>query len=360
MINIITLALITAFAVAINIIFTPFLIRFSHKHKLYDETNSRKIHSGDMPRIGGIGIFLSFTISIFALVIINKYSGTSLNEISKYRHIALASGFFIITAMGAADDFIDIRAWHKFLIQTLVALIVSIGGFNFGYFHVPFIQYNLPLGVFTHILTVFWIITVCNAVNLMDGLDGLAGGIAVITSLFYGIIFYSIGNYTAAAFSFCLLGASAGFLIFNLPPAKIFMGDSGSLFLGFSLAVIPLINNVKPVTSQVVFIPLIILVIPLLDIIAAILRRRRRKLPISSPDREHVHHKLLDFGLSGKKILFVIYSFSAAAGLAGLLFSRISSDAGFLLAAGIWAVYTALFIILHYKNQARKKAASTK
>ncbi|MDX9800111.1 MAG: MraY family glycosyltransferase [Spirochaetia bacterium] len=343
-----------------NLVITPLLITLSHKKKWFDIINERKIHSGNIPRIGGLGIFVSFIGAVFIFLLICKIFDVNLNSVSKYRHLALAFGFLIVTLMGIADDFIGMRAWHKFLIQTAAALIVTSGGFNFQTLYIPFAGKSIELGLFSHIITIFWIISLCNAVNLMDGMDGLAGGIALIASFFYGIIFYLSGNYTASGLSFALMGAVSGFLVFNFPPAKIFMGDSGSLFLGFSLAVIPLINKTSHVSSKIFFMPLIILAIPALDMIAAILRRKRRNLPISSPDREHIHHKLIDFGLSQKKILLVIYLFSVFAGLSGLFYIYIESlwhDWGFIVFSLIWALYTTLFITLHYKNQKRKKAA---
>ena len=359
--NIILLLIISIIALFINSIITPFLISLSHKKGWYDITNGRKIHSGNIPRIGGVGIFFSFLLSVFIFLVICKITNIRLNTISKYHYLALSAGFLIITFLGAADDFFNIKAWHKLLIQISAAVIVSFGGFNLEFFYIPFIEYTIPLGFFSHAITAFWIISLCNAINLVDGMDGLAGGIAFLASLFYGIIFFITQNYTAAGLSFALLGAIAGFLIFNLPPAKIFMGDSGSLLLGFSLAVIPLINNNGGGSSQTTFMPLIILIIPVIDMIAAILRRKRRRLSIASPDREHVHHKLIDFGLSQKKILFVVYIFSIFAGFAGLLYTLLEArkvDSGFIVFVVTWILYTALFLFLHYKNQARKKTAA--
>ena len=357
MINIIVFIIITVFALLINSVLTPLLIRLSHKYRWYDSNDKRKIHSGNIPRIGGLGIFLSFVFALLLFLIICKFSNIHLNKISKYKHLSLVFGFFIITVLGVIDDFISIRAWQKFLIQITAALIVSTGGFNFQFFYIPFLHYNIPLYFLSHVLTVFWIISLCNAVNLIDGIDGLAGGVSAIAVLFYGIIFFVTGNYTAAGLSFSLLGAILGFLIFNFPPAKIFMGDSGSLFLGFSLSVIPLVNNKPPVSSVVLFLPLILLIIPILDMIAAMLRRIRRGIPIFSPDREHVHHKLMDFGLSNKKILFTIYFYSVLAGITGLFYTTLSPEGGFILLFILWLVFTGFFIILHYKNQKRKKSS---
>lgn len=358
--NTITLFFAIAISFTLNFLITPALIKLSHKYGWYDITNARKIHSGNIPRIGGVGLFISFTISVFIFLIINKLGPADLNTISKYRYIALAAGFLIITALGVADDFFEVRVWYKLIIQIIAALTISLGGFCFEYIYIPFFSITIPLGVFSHILTVFWIVSFCNALNLLDGMDGLAGSVAFIASLFFGIIFLWTKDYTAAVLSFTLLGSIAGFLFFNLPPAKIFMGDSGSLFLGFSLAVFPLINSGEPVgTSKILFMPLIILIIPTLDMIAAIIRRRRRGFPIFSADREHIHHKLLDFGFSQKKILLVISLFSVFAGLGGILYTyieKVKLDYSFFVFLFVWALYVAFFSILHYKNQSRKKA----
>ena len=233
--NITVFIIITVFALLVNTIFTPILIKLSHKYGWYDTNDHRKIHKGDIPRIGGLGIFISFGLALLLFLIICKYTEINLNEVSKYRHTSLFAGFFIITALGVIDDFISIRAWMKFLIQISAALIVSAGGFNFQFFYIPFVAFNIPLNIFSHILTVFWIISLCNAINLIDGIDGLAGGVSAIAVFFYGIIFYITGNYTAAALSFSLLGGILGFLVFNFPPAKIFMEIQAAYYLDSAL-----------------------------------------------------------------------------------------------------------------------------
>jgi UDP-GlcNAc:undecaprenyl-phosphate GlcNAc-1-phosphate transferase len=291
--NLFLLSIIAVIASILNLIITPLLIKLSHKKAWYDITNDRKIHSGNIPRIGGLGIFISFIIAVFIFIVLCKYLNIKLNTVSKSRYLAHSAGFLIITLMGVADDFFNIHAWPKFLIQIAAALAVTLGGFNFDYVYIPFLKYSFSIGYFSHVVTAFWIISLCNAINLIDGMDALAGGVAFIAAFFYGIIFFVTKNYTAAGLSFALLGAILGFLVFNFPPAKIFMGDSGSLFLGFTLAVIPLIYGKEQTSSMVFFMPLIVLIIPALDMIAAILRRKRRKLPIASPDREHIHHKLM-------------------------------------------------------------------
>ena len=192
--NITVFIIITAFALLVNILFTPLLINLSHRHKWYDSNDKRKIHKGDIPRIGGLGIFVSFVVSLLLFLVICKYTSINLNSVSKYKHIALVAGFFIITVLGIVDDFVSIRAWQKFLIQITAALIVSFGGFNFQFFHIPFFGINIPLYFLSHILTVFWIISLCNALNLMDGMDGLAGGISALIACIFLRYYFLYAN----------------------------------------------------------------------------------------------------------------------------------------------------------------------
>ncbi|MCQ2603534.1 MAG: undecaprenyl/decaprenyl-phosphate alpha-N-acetylglucosaminyl 1-phosphate transferase [Spirochaetia bacterium] len=343
-----------------NMIFTPILIRLSHKYSWYDFTDARKIHPAKMPRIGGVGIFAGFALAAFVFVVsCHCFHVKQLNDLSKYAHLLLVTGFFIITTMGLLDDFLNLKAKLKFFIQVLAALCISLGGFKFDIFAIPGTEIGIMLHpVAAHALTILWIISFCNAINLLDGLDGLAGGVSFIGAVFYIIIFTITGNFTAIAVSICILGAIAAFLFFNFPPAKIYMGDSGSLFLGFSMAVIPLINNVPPVSSNVFLPSLLIFIIPIIDMIAAIIRRKRRGLSIFSPDREHLHHKLQDFGFSTRKILAIIYSFTLISGISAVIYAKLTLPFNMIWFFAMWIIYIILFSILHYKNKARKQQSN--
>ena len=189
----------------------------------------------------------------------------------------------------------------------------------------------------------------------MDGMDGLAGGIASIGAVFYIIIFALAGNFTAMAVSACILGSIVAFMIFNYPPAKIYMGDSGSLLLGFSMAVIPLIHNEPPVSTDVLFPALLIFIIPILDMTGAILRRKHRGRPIFSPDREHLHHKLQDFGLTPNQVLAVVYSFSVIAGSCALMYWLMKGTVAILFFFAVWVFFGLLFVLLHKKYRSCKR-----
>ena len=353
-----TIVLILAFL--INGIATPLLIRLSHKHKWYDSIDERKIHPDKMPRIGGVGIFIGFAAAAFVYVVgCHVLHIKELNYLSKYSHLLMCIGFLIISLMGLADDFYNLKAGLKFVIQIIAALCITLGGFRFTIFSIAWTPVAIELNTFwSHALTILWIISFCNAINLMDGMDGLAGGIASIGAVFYIIIFALAGNFTAVAVSACILGSLVAFLVFNYPPAKIYMGDSGSLLLGFSMAVIPLIHNAPPVSTDVLFPALLIFIIPILDMVAAIIRRKRRGRPIFSPDREHLHHKLQDIGFTPNQVLAIIYSFSVVAGSCALMYWLMRGPVAILFFFVVWLFFIMLFVLMHKKYRAfirRKK-----
>ena len=357
MLQLLVFTIVLVLSFFINGVTTPLLIRLSHKHKWYDFSDARKIHPDKMPRIGGVGIFIGFSLAAFVYVVgCHVLDIKELNYLSKYSHLLLCIGFLIISLMGLADDFYNLKAGLKFVIQIVAALCITLGGFKFTIFSIPGTPVYIHLApVVAHAMTILWIISFCNAINLMDGMDGLAGGIASIGSVFYIIIFALEGNFTAMAVSACILGSIVAFLVFNYPPAKIYMGDSGSLLLGFSMAVIPLIHNEPPVSTDVLFPALLIFIIPILDMIAAILRRWRRGLPIFSPDREHLHHKLQDFGLVPRQVLAVIYSFSVIAGSCALMYTLMHGTVAILFFFALWLFFTLLFVLLHKKYRAFKR-----
>jgi len=294
----------------VNILLIHILIKIAHKKKWYDPKSSRKNHTGDIPCIGGVGVFLSFFFALLTILIITIVQKQDMFSVPYLKIIPILAGFIIIHVLGLFDDFSNLKARYKLIIQILAATCVVSSGLVFTKFTIPLFWIDIPLGPFSYVITVFWIVSVCNAVNLIDGIDGLAGGISSIAALFLGIISLFNNNIIMAVFSFSLFGGILSFLFFNMPPAKIFMGDAGSLFIGFTLAVIPLLNvSVNP-SSMVLITPITLLLIPILDTFAAIMRRRRKKQSIGMPDKEHLHHKLLNIGLSHKKILFIIYSIS--------------------------------------------------
>ena len=299
----------SAAAFSLSLILIPIIIKLSHKKKWYDVPNNRKIHTGLIPRIGGMGIFISFVLSCIIISFsINIFFNNSIKTIFDIKYLYLFICLLMIHIMGLIDDLYSLKAVIKLSIQFFAATLITLSGFVVKSISLPYID-TIQLGFLAYPLTILWIVSITNAINLVDGMDGLAGGICSFAALSLGIISLINGNLPTAIISFSLFGAIAGFLRYNLPPARIFMGDSGSMLLGFALAVIPLTGISKAASLGTLIIPITLLTVPIMDTLSAIIRRILQRRPIISPDKEHIHHKLLDMGLSEKKILTIIYSF---------------------------------------------------
>ena len=263
---------------------------------IMDIPDARKIHSKPTPLLGGIGIFLSFVLGYML------FAPKSTLILS----VLIAS--FVIIILGIFDDIKPIKAKYKIIVHILVAVIVvCYGGLQLG--EITFLGHNFHFGHVSSLITIFIIVGTINAINLIDGLDGLCAGISSIyflTIAIIAIILNKLGGLDIIL-SLIMLGSTLGFLIHNFPPAKIFMGDTGSTFLGLMISVIMLLGF-KTVTITSLAIPILILALPILDTIFAILRRTINKKPIGQPDNNHLHHELLKKHLGTKKALLIIYS----------------------------------------------------
>lgn len=297
------------FALFFSLASMPFIIHISHKFSWYDRPAKRKIHKELIPRLGGVGIFLAFLLSIVLVpLVFNLFFDNALPHFLDLKYVGVFISFSLIYFLGLLDDFYDLRAFLKLLIQICAAAIVTISGFAVSAISLPYVG-EINLGILKYPITILWIVGITNALNLVDGMDGLCGGITAFAALSMGVISLIQPNMQVlpAVMSFALFGAVVGFLKYNFPPAKIFMGDSGSLFLGFILAMLPLVGISEAASVTSLLVPITILMVPIIDTAAAIIRRVKLKKSIASPDKEHIHHKLLALGLSEKKILFVIY-----------------------------------------------------
>lgn len=298
-------------SMALSLVAMPLILRLAHRRKWYDPPNNRKIHTGLIPRLGGPGMFLSFLAgSVLTPPLLGLLFPGRIPLGWDLRFLPLFAGIALIHGIGLFDDFRNLSALPKFGLQLLAAAIVTSGGFVVRSITLPYLGV-IRLGLVAYPLTVLWIVGISNALNLIDGLDGLAGGIAAFASLAMGAIALIQGAAGTAVLCFALFGAIVGFLVFNLPPARIFMGDSGSLFLGFALAVLPLVGGISKASAfGTLLVPITLLTVPILDTATAIIRRARKRVPIIQPDKEHIHHKLLEMGLNERQILWVLYGFS--------------------------------------------------
>ncbi|BBU38268.1 MAG: undecaprenyl-phosphate alpha-N-acetylglucosaminyl 1-phosphate transferase [Bacillaceae bacterium] len=300
------ISLIICFVVSVLI--TPIIKKFAFKIGAVDKPNNRKVHSKLMPRIGGLGIFMSFLVGFLLLRPENQYS------------IPILIGSFIIVITGIIDDIYEISPKFKLLGQVLAASIVIYHGLDVEFINLPF-GGQIEFGIFTIPITLLWIVGITNAINLIDGLDGLAAGVSSIAIITIFVMAIIMGDFFVAGMCLILLGSTLGFLVYNFYPAKIFMGDTGALFLGYMIAVLSLLGF-KNVTFISFIVPIIILGVPISDTFFAIIRRIVRKKPLSSPDKSHLHHCLLNLGFGHRETVLIIYTMSAIFGGVAIIFSQ--------------------------------------
>lgn len=317
------------FAAAMVIAFalTPLVKKFAFLVNAVDRPNHRKVHTRIMPRLGGLAIFLSFAGTYFIISPWLSLDGYHLNLV----HGLLAGGS-IIVLIGALDDRFELSAKIKLLGQIIAACVVVFGfGIQVSFYNIPFGDAMMPIQDWMGIpLTIFWIVGVTNAINLIDGLDGLAAGVSgIATATILVLALFMSNGGTVILLSAILLGSIIGFLFFNFHPAKIFMGDSGSLFLGFSLATLS-IMGFKQATLVSFIIPLFIIGVPLSDTFFAIVRRWVNNKPIFAPDKGHLHHCLQQLGFSHRKTVLVIYGIAFFFGTTAVILSQISQIANWV------------------------------
>jgi len=277
---------------------TPIAIRMAFRLKIIDAPNERKVHKYSKPRVGGVAMFAVYFLLLLSLDL--SFSTTK----------ALLVGSVLITFFGFLDDLFGIRAMAKLIFQIMVALITASDNFGFG-IKIESVRllsdFTLELGVFAVPITIIWIVAVMNAVNLIDGLDGLAAGISAIASFTMGICAIIFGQIQIALIFFILLGVILGFLRYNFNPAKLFMGDAGSLFLGYNLAVLSVLAIWNTPRVFVFTIPILLLGIPFYDVLTSIFRRWKNKKPIFSADGNHIHHRIMAIGFSHKQTVIIVY-----------------------------------------------------
>lgn len=307
-----------------SIIITPLVKKLAIKIGAVDKPNHRKVHQRIMPRLGGLAIYLSFIIGLLVLRPEDDLA------------IPIVLGSLIIIITGVLDDMIELSAKFKLVGQLAAALVVVLGGAQVDFINLPFFG-KLEFGMFSIPLTILWIVGVTNAINLIDGLDGLAAGVSSIALITISGMAILMGDTYVLSIGLLVLGSTLGFLVYNFHPAKIFMGDTGALFLGYMISVLALLGF-KNVTMISLIIPVIILGVPISDTFYAIIRRLVNKQPLSAPDKSHLHHCLLRLGFSHRQTVLLIYAMAAMFGLAALIMSQ----------ATVWGalIFIALLLIV--------------
>lgn len=277
----------------------------------------RRIHEVPVPRVGGIAVFLTMCVVLGGWILVYP---TNFFEDERFRTLlTVLGGGTAMFALGLVDDLIHLRAREKLLVQVLIATSVFAAGVGIHQVTLPNGgEYVLP-AILSATLTILWIVGITNAFNLIDGSDGVAGGAALFACGAMAVVFLLMDYYVGGATALILGGAVLGFLIFNFPPASIFLGDCGSLFVGFTLAALGLMTAETATTLLAVAIPVVSLGLPILDVLLAVMRRFLRGQPIFNPDRGHIHHRLKDLGHSPRRVALLLYAASAAFALLALL-----------------------------------------
>lgn len=341
---------------------TPLLRRFAVDHGLFDQArSSRKIHERPIPRLGGIAIVVAFYAPFVALLGVDSGVGGMFYE-SPQTATGIFAGGLTIALLGVYDDLKGTGATRKFAVQFAVAGLLYYLGFRVEQIANPFGP-DVELGVFALPFTLLWIVGVINAMNLIDGLDGLAGGVALFAVLTTFIVAVNQPNPLMMLFTAALAGAILGFLFYNLNPATIFMGDTGSMFLGFILAAASIKTGQKSTTAVAILTPIVALGLPLLDTLLAMARRAVRGRPLFSADREHIHHRLMSLGMTHRQAALALYAVCFALNVVALVlvYSNSIAAAAMLAALAIvgffamrWLGYIQ-FSSTHYLSDQRRR-----
>jgi UDP-N-acetylmuramyl pentapeptide phosphotransferase/UDP-N-acetylglucosamine-1-phosphate transferase len=307
------------------LVITPIVIRIAHALRIYDKPDVRKVHAPAIPRIGGVAIFLSATSLTITTLFLDNRIGEAFRRVQIQVITLLAAGTFIFLA-GLIDDLRGMRVRYKLLAQVCAAVAVCIAGIRIDALNIVNL-FTFHFGWLSYVITIFWIVSITNAVNLIDGLDGLAAGISAVVCIVIAIFAFEIGQPLMVVLMLALLGSLCGFLFFNFNPARIFMGDCGSMFLGFVLASSSVLCATKSRTIIALALPTLALGLPIFDTISSMLRRYLNRWGIMSPDRGHLHHILLDMGLRHHHVVIIMYALTAlAAGLG--MFMMLTHDVG--------------------------------
>ena len=340
----ILLSFLTAFF--LTLLITPLVIRIAQRFGLVDHPTERKIHTVPIPRIGGLAIFSSFFLSLGLLYLFRQYSDPILLLFNDSRIFKFSIGAVIIFALGMVDDIRGLSFKVKFAGQIFVGVVAWYCGLRIGTISFPFIH-SLSLGYFSLPATMFWFVLVINAINLVDGLDGLAAGIALFVCLTMLFICAPQSGLITTTLAFdCLAGCLLGFLRYNFNPATIFMGDSGSYFIGYSLAALSIAGSMKGQVATAMLIPVIAMGVPLFDALWAPLRRFVLGKKMFMPDMKHFHHNLVKMGYTQRRAVLFLYSVTIVLGLGAIMLVHARDDtAAFIMTImGLGVIFMARYL----------------
>jgi len=333
--------ILAVFAVAalLSLAITPLIRRFVVRHEIVDLPEERRVNTVPMPRAGGLAIAAAFLLTSVLFLLVNQNLRLVAVRVPVNELAALLLGGAAAAALGALDDLLDLKARWQLVGQVALAAFAVGFGIIIDFINNPFGPGVVVFsGLFAAGFTIFWIVGMINSINFIDGLDGLSSGIALIAAVTLGLISLSteVGQPLVAVLCFALAGSLLGFLRWNLHPASIFAGTSGVQFVGYTLAVLSVLGTAK------VAVALLVLGVPIIDTFWIIVRRMSQGRSPFSPDRSHIHHRLLDLGLSHRQTVFVIYGICLALAALALVLSGVDQLYAFL---GIFLIFGLILFI---------------
>lgn len=302
------------FALALTPVIKALAIRFN----IIDKPNERKMHKKPIPLGGGVAIALSFYLALLIASLLYPVTGRELTSRDVSILFSLFIGGSLTVVLGMVDDIRVMPPKVKLMGQILIILVIIPFGVAITFVSNPFgglIYLPKFVSIF---ITILWIAGIMNAINLLDGLDGLLAGVSTISAIIFLCVSLMKGHFLIAMIMAVMAGSTLGFLRYNFNPAQLFMGDTGSLFLGIMFASLSVVGALKGTTTMALFIPVLIMGLPITDTLWAIIRRARKKQPIFKADKEHIHHKLLSLGLTQRQVVLIIYGINIFFGLIGL------------------------------------------
>lgn len=337
-------------AAVLSLALTPLARRLALRVGAIDLPDARRVHTTPTPRFGGLAI----AAGVLVVAWVARALPGPAAELDPHPLLGLTCAAVPILALGMADDRWSVSPWVKLAVQSSAALTLTLFGFGVPVLTNPFGP-PIELGALNVPLTVLWVVVVTNAINLIDGLDGLAAGVVVIAGAALWMTARMHADFYVMFFAALLIGSCAGFLRWNFPPAKVFMGDTGSQFLGLTLAALSLLENRKGTAALTLLLPLVALGVPLADSVLAFARRLVRRQHVFRGDTSHVHHQLLDAGLSPRAALFAMWALCAFFGLVAVLLSWLPRVWSALLVTVLAAV---LFVTLELLRTLRRVRAA--
>lgn len=351
---------------AISLGITPLVISYAKRIGAIDQPNERKVHKNPIPRLGGVAIYASFFLSLAIAVYLDP-GKSSFASMTPHTGLMLVLSLTMVLLLGIWDDLYQLSPGKKLIGQVLAGAVVYAAGFRISAITHPFSPDLLTIGYLDFPATLLWVVGITNAINLIDGLDGLAGGVAVIVSLTMFAIASLKGDVTTAMMALLLAGSILGFLRYNFNGARIFLGDSGSLFIGFLLAILSIRSSTKGSTAFSIMVPMLALGLPIMDTLLSMTRRLLRSIVPQEkkshsvlgrlvgmflPDRGHIHHRLIDRGLSHRNVVLLLYMVSCAFGI-GAFAVTITNNFGASLILVTVAIATFIGVSqLRYKEMA--------